>query len=90
MNKNETFTIVGFEYIKINGKPLMVAKLDNGKTMMMSTLTRPYTHKLTMWQRVKMFFKNIFKRDQFPLNNLICSQVWYNTYTGMCTQITHI
>lgn len=63
MNKNETFTIVGVEQTKINGKTLMVAKLDNGKTMMMSTLTRPCTHKLTMWQRVKMFFKNIFKRD---------------------------
>lgn len=63
MNKNDTFSIVGFEYIKINGKTLMVAKLDNGKTMMMSTLIRPCTHKLTMWQRVKMFFRNIFKRD---------------------------
>lgn len=63
MNKNETFTIVGFEYIKINGKPLMVAKLDNGKIMMMSTLTKPHHYELTMWQRVKMFFKNIFKRD---------------------------
>jgi hypothetical protein len=63
MNKNDTFSIVGVEYIKINGKTQMVAKLDNGKTMMMSTLTRPCTHKLTMWQKVKMFFRNIFKRD---------------------------
>lgn len=60
---NDTFTIVGFEYTKVNGKTQMVAKLDNGKTMMMSTLARPWHHKPTMWQRVKMFFKNIFKRD---------------------------
>lgn len=60
---NDTFTIVGFEYTKVNGKTQMVAKLDNGKTMMMSTLARPWHHKPTMWQRVKMFFRNIFKRD---------------------------
>lgn len=62
MNKNETFTIIGLEYIKVNGKTQMVAKLDNGKTMMLSTLIRPHTHKPTRWQRIKMFFRNIFKR----------------------------
>lgn len=63
MNKNETFTIVGVEQTKINGKTLMVAKLDNGKTMIMSTLARPHTYKPTRWQRVKIFFRHIFKRD---------------------------
>ena len=63
MNKNDTLVIVGFEYLEINGKTKMVAKLDNGKKLVMSTFARPHTYKPTRWQRVKIFFRNIFKRD---------------------------
>lgn len=57
MHKNDTLIIVDFEYLEINGKIKMVAKLDNGKKLAMSTLARPHTYKPTRWQRVKMFFK---------------------------------